>query len=165
MNFLELCNRTKVKCRVQGAPMTALTNQTGDYARIIAFVNEAWMAIQLAREDWNWMRATAQFPTVNAKPLYSIADIESTGSGLADFGNWDKTTFRLWITAVGQASEQFLWPIDYDDWRDRYQFSSFVGSRQCKTKSIIRKFDRDIYFSFCRRLFKKLFKSMIVITV
>ena len=120
MNFLALANTLKSKCRVQGAPMGAVTGQTADYQRLIGFVNEAWMDLQRSRENWNWMRTTAQFPTVNGQALYTIANI-----GLTDFGNWADQTFRLWDTAAGQISEQFLFYLNYETWRDRYQFGAF----------------------------------------
>lgn len=120
MNFLALCNRLKRKCRVQGAAMTAVTGQIDEYTRLIDFVNEAWMDIQLFRENWFWMLASASCTTVAGQATYS----PTVGFALTDFGSWKPRTFRVYLTSAGTADEMPLEPIDYDCWRDTYQFRS-----------------------------------------
>ena len=124
MNFLELANRLKRKARVVGTNMTAVTGQSEEYARVIDFVNESWSDIQLARPDWKWMRNSMTFPTVAGQATYTLAQIEATGSGLTNFGNWDLDTFRTYTTSVGTNDENVMSWMPYDVWRDTYQIGA-----------------------------------------
>lgn len=123
MNFLQLLQRAKRKCRVSGSTPTTVVGQVEEYNRLIDWVNESWMDIQLIRQDWNWMRASASFPTVLLKPSYTPNEI-----GLTDFGNWKRDTFRSYVTAVGQNSEAYLDYIGYDQWLDEYRFGAIRNS-------------------------------------
>lgn len=116
MNFLELAQRLRRKCRVSGSGPTAVTGQNEEYSRLIDWVNEAWMSIQMAREDWQWMRRDVTFTTVNGQVSYSA----STDAGLTDFGNWAKDAFRNYVTASGTSSEIPMDWIEYDTWRNGY---------------------------------------------
>ena len=124
MNFLQLANRAKSKCRISGANLTTTLSQTGEFARLVAWVNEAWMEIQLSRADWKWMRNSMTFPTVGDQATYTLAQIESTGTGFSDFGNWELETFRCYTTSVGTNDEMELSWIDYNAWRNTYQIGA-----------------------------------------
>lgn len=124
MNFLQLCNRAKSKCRITGSAMTATTSQTGEFARVVEWVNEAWMEIQLARADWKWMRNSMTFPTVADQATYTLSQIESTGTGFSNFGNWELDTFRCYTTSVGTNDETPITWMDYNAWRDTYQLGA-----------------------------------------
>lgn len=87
--FLQLCNRLKLECGVNGNDMITTTGQTGEYNRLVTWINAAWLDIQNMRSDWQWMRATATFPTVAGQLSYSASQI-----GLTNFGAWSRDTFR-----------------------------------------------------------------------
>ena len=124
MNFLTLANRLKIKARVTGAAMTTVIGQNAEFDRLTLYVNEAWMTLQLTRPDWKWMRNSMTFPTVAAQATYTLAQIESTGSGFTNFGNWDRDTFRCYTTAVGTNDENEISWLPYDQWRDVYQLGA-----------------------------------------
>lgn len=86
---------------------------------MIDWVNESWMFIQSMRPDWLWMRNSMTFTTVLNQPTYTLAQI-----GITDFGNWDLQTFRNYVTATGLTSEFEMEYLQYDDWRDKYQFGA-----------------------------------------
>jgi hypothetical protein len=120
MNLLQLVNRLKRKCVVPGAVLTSLNNQVEEINRLIDYVNESWMDLQVTREDWIWMRASASCPTVLGQASYSpTADFL-----LSDFANWDTDSFRNYVTATGPISEIRTDFIDYDAWRNSYQFGA-----------------------------------------
>jgi len=99
-----------------GAPGTTL-NQTGNNLRLVNWVDAAWMDIQMAHNDWNWMRTSlTPFPTVAGQQNYS----PTTDLSLTDFGAWARDSFRVYDTAAGINSETFLNYIPYDAWRDSY---------------------------------------------
>lgn len=124
MNFLQLCQRLRRKCRVSGTGPTSVANQSEEYARLVDFINEAWMILQRKRPDWKWMRGSMSFPTVADQAEYTLAQIEATGAGLSNFGNWQRDTFRCYTTATGTNDENVLSWLDYDMWRDTYQFGA-----------------------------------------
>jgi hypothetical protein len=116
MNFLELCQRLRRKTRSSGnGPTTVVGSQIEDYARLIAFINEAWVDLQTMRQDWLWMRSSTTFTTTASQAVYTIAQI-----GLTDFGNWKINSFRNYDTTAGTVSEITMETIPYDDWRNTY---------------------------------------------
>lgn len=124
MNFLQIAQRLRRKCRVTGTGPLTVIGQNEEYARLVDMANEAWMSLQLIRPDWKWMRNSATFPTVAAQATYTLAQIESTGSGFSNFGNWDLDTFRCYTTSVGTNDEYPMDWITYDAWRDTYQLGA-----------------------------------------
>lgn len=92
MTFLQLFQRLKMECGASGTTPTTALAQTGEYARLVAWVNTAWMDIQTMHQDWQWMRTTATFPTVTGQPTYTPAQI-----GITDFGMWSRDTFRNYV--------------------------------------------------------------------
>jgi hypothetical protein len=99
--------------------VTAL-NQNAEYQRLIDWTNAAWMDIQSTREDWQWMRTEFSFPTVLNKATYTPSEI---GIG-SNFGNWYRYNFRSYPTLVGNQAEIPVGYVDYEDWRNTYQFGA-----------------------------------------
>jgi hypothetical protein len=125
MNYLQLAQRLRRKCRVSGTGPTALTSQSEEYMRLLDFVNEAYVAILNLHQDWRFMRASASCATVNGQSTYS----PTTDFLLSDFGYWaldsaNNDTFRNYQTAAGMNSEVFMSLLEYDEWRDTYLFSA-----------------------------------------
>jgi hypothetical protein len=106
-----------------------VTGQVEDVNKLLDYINEAWMDLQLLREDWMWMRASAQCVTVAGQALYS----PTTDFALTDFANWNLRSFRNYSTAAGLNSEITMDSIDYDDWRDTYNFGA---NRNTRTRPI-----------------------------
>lgn len=125
MNYLQLVQRLKRKCRVTGAVPVTLANQPEEILRLADWINEAWMDIQNTRPDWRFMRGSVSFPTTLNKAAYSLAEILALDATFAAFGNWKTDTFRNYLTAAGNTSEIFMSYVPYDQWRDTYQFGGF----------------------------------------
>ena len=119
MNYLSLANALVQKCGISGVSLTTLQNQTGEAGRVAAWIDEAYLNVQLAYPNWDWMRATVSFPTVSGQGSYT-----PTEAGVTDFGWWKQDSFRRYITATGVRSETFLSNIRYDAYRDTYLFGN-----------------------------------------
>lgn len=122
MNYLALINRARVECGVSGSstPLPTAQNLTGESARIASWINSAWVDIQSAHEDWQWMRQPVQFNTVTQQQAYT-----PTQAGVAaTFGNWKRDSFRC--SSVGQnfADEQLMSYMDYDTFRNLYVYGN-----------------------------------------
>ncbi len=135
--FLDLCQRAAVECGVSStaAITTALPDTdgaTGSLGRIVNWVNDAWTDIQMAHDDWGWMRSSnllgagISFTTVAGQASYPLGSGPGT-VGIFDidtFGKWDRDTFRNYPTAAGFVAETFLTDIAFDVWRDNYMLGA-----------------------------------------
>lgn len=136
MNFLQLCQRTCVECGVASgtAILTALPSvvgATGSVGRVVNWVGDAWNQLQMAHEDWSWMRSSnilgagASFTTIAGQASYPLGTGPGTVGIAPDaFGKWDEGTFRNFTTAVGYRDEQPLDDISFDAWRDSYMLGA-----------------------------------------
>lgn len=122
MNYLALINRARVECGVSGAstPLVTAQNLTGESLRMAQWINSAWVDIQTAHEDWQWMRYPVQFNTVTQQQAYT-----PTEAGVAStFGNWKRDSFRC--SSVGQSyrDEQLLNYMEYTTFRNLYIYGN-----------------------------------------
>lgn len=124
MNFLQLVNRLRLEAGVSGADLSTVINQTGEMARLVKWINAAWMDIQSMREDWPWMRTSCSFATVAGQATYTVAQC-----GVTDLGAWARDTFRNYDTAEGINSEIFMEYVAYEKWRDLYLFGSLRSNQ------------------------------------
>jgi len=101
MRFIDIVNTLQMECDVAGLPLVdvtpAVAGTTGDFARLINWVNVAWNDIQTAHNDWGWMRKTMTVNTLgDTSPLYSLAQCGISGN----FGSWQRETFRNYVNPV-----------------------------------------------------------------
>src|SRR3990167_2854656 len=125
MNFLQLCQRVRLECGISGTGPSTVVSQTGGRGRVVTWTNEAWKDVQTAHRDWGWMRATASFTTVAGTGTYTLG----TGSGTvgvtaANFGMWVPESSRNYLTATGTDDEVLMNDIDYEAWRNNYQYGA-----------------------------------------
>jgi hypothetical protein len=90
MNFLQLAQRTRRKCRIAGTGPTAVTNQSEEYSRVLDWVNEAWMIIQRKHETCSGRVA------LHAGELQRA---EETINGQAAYGRDASSTSRTWAAS------------------------------------------------------------------
>lgn len=130
--FLELAQRVRQECRVSGSGPTDVTGQVAEYQRLLSWVQEAWREIQRGNPAWRFMRRSATCPTVNAQATYPASAFADSLTGAAITNTWGRwaldydsgDTFRNYVTSAGLVSEVPMFPIDYDVWRDTYQFGA-----------------------------------------
>lgn len=122
MNYLQLVNTARRECGVSGSstPLTTVQNLSGESLRMANWVNQAWVDVQTAKEDWQWMREAVQFNTVTHQQVYSPTD-----TGVADtFGNWKRDSFRCSSVGQNYADEQLLNYMEYTTFRNLYQYGN-----------------------------------------
>ena len=140
MNFLQLCQRAVTDCGASGTLVTTAGSQPLNLQRIINWVGDAWNEIQTAHDDWDWMRSSgllgggASFVPAAGQYRSAIGTGAGTvGVSWADFGKWDRETFRCFTTTAGTSNEQFLDWVPYDTWRDSYMLGAM---RQVQTRPV-----------------------------
>lgn len=122
MNYLQLSNAALEKCGISGNPLTTVAGQSKERLRLINWINDAWMDIQGAYENWMFMRASFTFPTVNGQQSYTPAQANTT-----NFANWKilpENTFRIYQTSLGFSNEIWMPRWDYAYFRDLYLFGA-----------------------------------------
>lgn len=86
---------------------------------MVEWFNSAWMDIQGYHQDWGWLRTSTSFVCVAGQATYTPAQ-----AGTTNFGMWERCSFRNYPTATGTDAEIRMDFMDYDMWRDIYQFGS-----------------------------------------
>jgi hypothetical protein len=119
MNLLQLVNQARVECGVSGPALSTAQNQTGESARMVSWVQQAWIDLQTSKEDWLFLRKPFNFNTVGAQWQYTATD-----AGLSDFGNWKRDSFRC--SSVGQdfKDEQLMNFMEWTTFRNLYRYAN-----------------------------------------
>lgn len=117
--YLQLCNSLIQRCGISGGPIATVDNQTGEAARVVSWIADAYTQIQLASPHWHWMQDDVTFSTVANQRTYTPAEC-----GVTDLSNWKPGSFRRYVTSVGVRSELFLEDMEYDTFRDTYIFGN-----------------------------------------
>lgn len=106
------------------APLATVVGATGRWLKIVQFVIQAWLDIQNARTDWQWMIRETEKALADGTRRYTAA-----GWSITRFSAWvqdqdsDDLTYRPFSIRdpdLGLADESALYQIDYRVWRDRY---------------------------------------------
>ena len=136
MNFLQICQRAAIECGVASgsaiqAVMPTVVGATGSLGRIVNWVGDNWTSIQMAHEDWDFLRSSnilgagVSFTTIPGQASYPLGVGPGTvGIPVDNFGKWDHEAFRNFTTAVGFRNEMFLDDISFDTWRDSYMLGA-----------------------------------------
>lgn len=118
MNFLELCRKVYLEGGISGQ-ITSVANQTGEAARVINWVANAYqeilndMAINL-----NPTRRTSIVQLTAGKQSYSFSDL-----GLSSSVQWNTRAMRVAVNS-DMRDETFLVHMRYPEFRDYWLFSA-----------------------------------------
>jgi len=122
MNFLQLVNRARQECGVQGSDLSTLSSLTSvESKRFYNWIQQAWSDLQSLREDWIFLRKNLQFTTVANQWEYDPA---LTPLSLSDFANFKVDSFRCSTVGSALADEYRLGFEPWDSFRNLYQFGA-----------------------------------------
>lgn len=119
MNLLQLVNQTRTECGVTGPALATVQNQTGESARMVAWVQQAWTDIQTSKDDWLFLREPFTFNTVAQQWQYTAAQ-----AGLTDFGNWKRDSFRCSSVGQNYGDEQLMNFMEWTTYRNLYRYAN-----------------------------------------
>jgi hypothetical protein len=115
MTYLEMVKKLRRDIGIQGSGPTTVTNQTGNYERLVDYVADADGEIQCMFEDWDFLRTTVRFNTLASTSTYTTAAI-SAGT----VGKWDTESF---VFKPETTEYRPLSEMDFHEWKnsgDRY---------------------------------------------
>lgn len=119
MTFLELANRLLSEADISGAGLITTANQQGEYKQAVDYINTAYADIQLQHANWDFLRGDVSFNTIIGVNNYS-----ETAISLTDLSEWSPETMRIYLTANGIITEQYLIPVEWDEFRDLFMFGN-----------------------------------------
>lgn len=125
MNLLQLVNQTRIECGVSGPALATAQSQSGESARIVAWVQQAWIDVQTSKEDWLFLREPFTFNTVADQWQYNAA----TDCGLTDFGNWKRDSFRASTVGNNYQDEQLLNYMEWTTYRNLYRYANMRNTK------------------------------------
>lgn len=123
MNFLELAQWTTRKCGISGAVSNVAT-ASGELARVVDWVNEAWFDIQDSSKNWGWMRDDFSFQATASVQEYPVL-----ATGVVNFSRWHDESFRIRKATLTLQDEQFLSYWDWQTFRNTYMYGMRRESR------------------------------------
>jgi hypothetical protein len=112
---LQLCVDLRREAGIAGTGPLATTNQTGEYQRVVEWIDTAYEEVQNLHPSWDFLRAEFSFATIAATANYTKA-----AASLAELGSWDVCTFRCYLTATGVADELDLTYVPWSEFRADY---------------------------------------------
>lgn len=125
MNYLEICKRVRQEAGIAGTGPSAVTNQTGEYKRIVDWCASAWDDLQMLRNDWRWMNETFSFVTIADQDTYTPAQ-----AGIASrFRRWDRDNMGIYTTTTGVADELDLDYMPWEVWRTIFRRGTNTAQR------------------------------------
>ena len=118
INYLQLCQATYLEGGLSGQ-ITATQNQTGEAARVVHWVSNAYQEILNDQAlNWNFLRKTVAVQLTAGKQDYTLAELNlSTGV------QWNTKAMRVAINS-DLSDETFVEHMRYPTFRDYWLFSS-----------------------------------------
>lgn len=110
---------------MNGTGPTAVTGQTGEYKRVVDWINASYMDIQLKHDDWNFMWAEFSKELTAATGEYTAkAMTHNTPASQVEVARFDLESFRYYLKSSGETAENFCCHHEYLAFRDIYRFGA-----------------------------------------
>jgi hypothetical protein len=118
MTYLQLCQRARQEAGIPGNGPSAVTGQTGKLGKLVDWVSQAWIDIQLKRPNWLFMWEEFSFDTIADQRDYLASTLAAP---ITDLSLWDRNSFLIYKTSLDANDQNRLRPIDYGYWRQQYR--------------------------------------------
>lgn len=110
MTYLELCQALRRECAVGGSGPAAVTNQTGELERLVNWIKDAYVEIQMEEPNWRWLRSEFTFQTSADDDTYAYGDVNDafTGSAITRFDRWWTEEVQIYLTSAGMSGRHHI---------------------------------------------------------
>ena len=132
MNFLQLCADVQRECDIPGTEIAAVTNQTGEFARVVSWTKNAWIEVQNRYSTgpyWRWMRSVWTVQTVASDDTYAGTDCTDSrlSAVITRFARWWElddlgySNVKIYLTSAGVGTEHEMSFMDWASFRQLYK--------------------------------------------
>jgi hypothetical protein len=130
--YLQLCQRLRRECSVGGTGPAAVTGQTGQLAKLVAWAADAYEEIQNRHATWRWLRSTWSVNTVAETDTYAATNCTDTllSETVSRFSHWwpeDENgcpNVKCYPQSSGVGAEVWLAPLPWSDFRATYKIGT-----------------------------------------
>lgn len=126
ITFLDMVQRAHQETATAGSMPTTVVGQVDQIDRLVTWVSSGWIEIQSMHEDWQYLRASASWASIDGQTGYGTLACGITAN---TFSKWCRETFRNYATASGITSEIEMFEIDYEEWRAVYLLGANRNTR------------------------------------
>jgi len=119
MTFLQLCQRLRQEAGVSGTGPATVLSQTGESGKLVDWILSAYEDIQNRHNNWDFLRTELSFQTIAGTNNYV-----NTAIAADEHGEWAKHSFRSYLTSSGVNGEQYMYWMNWADFREIYEFGS-----------------------------------------
>jgi hypothetical protein len=118
--FLSLCQDLRRECLIPGTGPASVLNQTGQMARVVAWIRDAYTEIQVEEPGWRWLRGNFQIVTQANVRTYRYSDTGVTDSdtalAIARFATWWRDPdLQIYLQSAGVGTRG---PVSFVEWPD-----------------------------------------------
>ena len=141
MNFLQLVNRLKQECGVQGDDLTTTVGQTGIYKKLVDWVDQANNLIE-NQNQWEWMYRTVTFTIpAGASQLATTSLFPSDG-----FYVVDRKYLNIYDATLTTQTTN-LQPVRFLEYRDFKQYYGMTPLPTAMPNVMTVNYDNTFYFN------------------
>jgi len=134
--FLKICKDVARECGISGgaANPTTVVGQTGELARVVGWVTNAYEEIQ-GSSNFRWLRKKFTLNTLAGVDTYDFSECidVATGENISRFKSWRlndrENPPKIYLASTGVGGEIFL---SYTEW-DHFEYLYKTGSLQNQT--------------------------------
>lgn len=131
--YLQLCSYLRQECTDSGTGPSTVTGQSGELARYVKWIADAWTELQQEHDDWVWMRRGFTVNTVADDGEYAYTDCTDTtdSAAISRFARWYKGRYdwKCYLQSSGVAGEYFLTWLDWEEFKKKYRFGTQTSGR------------------------------------
>jgi len=109
-NFLQLCQDLRQEAGFTGSGPTSVANQTGQYSKVVKWVNSAYMDVITEHNNWDFLWGQTEIDTVIGTSVYSH-------TVLVD--RWKDAVIHE--KAVGHTDDKFMVYLPYQEFYSRFE--------------------------------------------
>ena len=113
LTFLQLAQRLRQEAGISGTGPATVVSQTGESKKVVDWIQTAYEDIQNLHAEWDFLRTDLTFQTIATVNTYAKTAISAD-----EHGEWVDDSFRSYLTSGGVGSEQFMYWMNWKDFRD-----------------------------------------------
>lgn len=119
MTRLDLAQRLWMETDVGGAGISSTENQTGEYLKLVTWVDDFYNRLQTSKELWQFLRKSFSIAITSGTSEYTPSAVSIT-----DHANWIDQDVRCRLTASGVSGEQEIYFVEWADFKRTWLFGS-----------------------------------------